>query len=139
MADAPAARPPWRQALFAPAKSPLWSALFAILCALAFCFLAILATGKDAASGYADLFQGALGSPRALGESAIKGSVLLLTGLSVTVAFTVGLFNIGAEGQFIWGALAAAVAGHLLPLPAALALPAALLAAALAELADLLE
>ena len=121
-----------RQSLFAPARAPLWSALFAILCALIICFIAILATGKDAVNGYADLLQGAIGGARPLGESALKGSVLVLTGLSVTVAFTVGLFNIGAEGQFIWGALAAAVVGHALPLPAVLAVPAALCAAAFA-------
>ena len=38
--------------------------------------------------------------------------MLLLTGLSVAVAFTVGLFNIGAEGQLIWGAVAAAAVGR---------------------------
>jgi len=121
-----------REALFAPARAPLWSALFAVLCALCIAFLAILLSGKNAAAGYADLLEGAVGGARPLGESALKGSVLVLTGLSVAVAFTVGLFNIGAEGQLIWGALAAAVAGRALPLPAPLAVPAALLCAALA-------
>ena len=58
--------------------------------------------------------------------------MLILTGLSVAVAFTVGLFNIGAEGQLIWGALAAAVVGRAVDLPAPLLLPLCLLAAALA-------
>jgi len=49
--------------------------------------------------------------------------VLILTGLSVAVAFTVGLFNIGGEGQLIWGALAAAVTGRALDLPAPLLIP----------------
>src|SRR4029079_12752171 len=48
------------------------------------------------------------------------------------IAFVVGLFNIGAEGQFIAGALAAAVAGHALHLPAPLHVPVALLCAAAA-------
>jgi len=121
-----------RAALFAPARSPLWSALFAVLCALAIAFVAILLSGKNAAAGYADLLDGAVGGARPMGESALKGSVLILTGLSVAVGFTVGLFNIGAEGQLIWGALAAAVAGRLLPLPAPLAIFAALFCAALA-------
>jgi simple sugar transport system permease protein len=69
---------------------------------------------------------------RPLGESAGKASVLLLTGLSVAVAFQVGLFNIGAQGQLMWGGLAAAWVGAAVSLPAGLHLPAALLAAALA-------
>ena len=128
-----AANPPsWRARLFAPSRSPLWSATFAVTLALLVCFLAILATGKDPVAGYGYLLQGALGGPRPFGETAIKAAVLMLTGLSVGVAFTVGLFNIGAEGQLIWGALAAAVAGRALVLPAPLAVPAALLCAALA-------
>src|SRR5438105_5884902 len=62
--------------------------------------------------GFADLLSGAFGGPGPLGETAIKSAVLVLTGLSVAVAFTVGLFNIGAEGQLIWGGLAAAVVGR---------------------------
>ena len=129
-ADPPA--PSLRARLFSPARERPWSALAAVAAALAICFLAILATGKDPLAGYGHMFEGALGGTGPLGESAIKGSVLVLTGLSVAVAFTVGLFNIGAEGQLIWGALAAAVAGRALQLPAPLAVPAALAAAALA-------
>src|SRR4051812_49755497 len=68
-----------------------------------------------------------MGGRGPLGETAIKASVLMLTGLSVAVAFTVGLFNIGGEGQLIWGGLAAAVAGRL---DSPLALPLSLVAAA---------
>ena len=121
-----------RARLFRPARDPLWAALIAIAAALAVCFLAILATGKNPLEGYLYMLQGAVGGLGPLGETALKGSVLLLAGLSVAVAMTVGLFNIGAEGQLIWGALAAAVCGHALALPAPLAIPAALCAAALA-------
>ena len=121
-----------RDRLFAPARDPLWAASAAVLVSLAASFLAILASGKDPLLGFAYLFEGAFGGPGPLGESAIKGGVLALTGLSVAVAFTVGLFNIGGEGQLIWGALAAAVAGRALDLPRPLLVPAALIAAALA-------
>src|SRR5207245_525853 len=84
-------------------------------------FVAIAASGRDALTGFADLFSGAFGGPGPLGETAIKSAILVLTGLSVAVAFTVGLFNIGAEGQLIWGALAAAVIGQL-DVPGAMAL-----------------
>src|SRR4051812_5596503 len=101
-----------REKLFAPARDPLWSALAAVTASLLVSFVAIAATGRDPLAGFGNLAAGALAGPGPLGETAIKSAVLILTGLSVAVAFTVGLFNIGAEGQLIWGALAAAVAGR---------------------------
>lgn len=106
--------------------------IIAVVAALAVSFLAILLTGKDAAGGYSRMLDGAIGSPMALGETSIKMAVLTCTGLSVGLAFVVGLFNIGAEGQFIAGALAAAVAGHALRLPAPIHVPVALLCAGIA-------
>src|SRR3954471_20695996 len=117
--------------LFAPARDPLWSAVAAVFAALAVSFIAIAASGRDPAAGFANLASGAFDGPGPLGETAIKSGVLILTGLSVAVAFTVGLFNIGAEGQLIWGGLAAAALGRA-DLPAIVLLPACLLAAALA-------
>jgi simple sugar transport system permease protein len=106
--------------------------IVAVVAALTVSFVAILLTGKDAAGGFARMLDGAIGSPMALGETGIKAAVLTCTGLSVGLAFVVGLFNIGAEGQFIAGALAAAVAGHALHLPAPLHVPVALLCAGIA-------
>jgi general nucleoside transport system permease protein len=101
-----------RARIFAPARDPLWGAILSLLASLILSFAAIALSGRDAVTGFADLAAGAFGGPGPLGETAIKTSVLLLTGLSVAVAFTVGLFNIGAEGQLIWGALAAGVVGR---------------------------
>lgn len=69
---------------------------------------------------------------RPLGESAAKAALLTLTGLSVAVAFAAGLFNIGAQGQMLVGAICAAVLGAHLPLPPGLHPAACILAAALA-------
>lgn len=52
------------------------------------------------------LFHGSIGSSFALQGAIVKTVPLLLTGLSVAVAFRAGVWNIGAEGQFIVGALA---------------------------------
>ena len=106
--------------------------ILAVVSALAIGFFAILLTGKDAAGGYTRMLDGAFGSPQALGETGIKAAVLTCTGLSVGLAFVVGLFNIGAEGQFIAGAFAAAIAGYALRLPAPIHVPVALLCAAAA-------
>ena len=119
----------WRERLLAPGREPVWGSSLAVLVAVAASFLVVAASGKDAALGFAYLVEGAFGGPGPLGETALKSGVLVLTGLSVATAFTVGLFNIGAEGQLIWGALAAAVVGHALDVPALLLVPASLFAA----------
>ena len=56
------------------------------------------------------LVGGSVGSRFALEGTLLKSVPLLLTGLSVALAFRAGVWNIGAEGQFIVGALAALVA-----------------------------
>ncbi len=55
---------------------------------------------------------------------------ILLTGLAATVIFRSGLFNLGVEGSFFLGGLGAAAMALLVPLPAPVAAPVALLAGA---------
>ena len=50
---------------------------------------------------------GAFGSGRRFGETLVKSTPFLMAGLSVAMAFRCGIWNIGAEGQFLMGALAA--------------------------------
>jgi simple sugar transport system permease protein len=80
------------------------------------------------------LIAGAFGSWYAFGSGTlVRATPLILTGLAVAIAFRAGVFNIGAEGQFIVGAVgAAAVALSLPSLPAFLLLPGALIAGAIA-------
>src|ERR1700682_1817774 len=118
-----------RARLFAPRRAPLCSPSPSGLSSLVTSSVAIAASGRNPLAGFGYLAAGALGGLGPLGETAIKSAVLVLTGLSVAVAFTVGLFNIGAEGQLIWGGLAAAVVGQL-DVPGVL--PLSLAAAALA-------
>ena len=66
--------------------------------------------------GHADLLailvQGSVGSRFALERTLLKAVPLLLTGLSVAIAFRAGVWNIGGEGQFIAGALAGLIAAR---------------------------
>lgn len=78
------------------------------------------------------LWTGAFGSPFAWSASLLRATPILLTGLSVAWAFRAGLFNIGAEGQLLWGALVAAWVGSFPGLPPAAHVPLALGAGALA-------
>jgi simple sugar transport system permease protein len=71
------------------------------------------------------LFAGAFGSWYAFGSGTlVRATPLILTGLAVAIAFRAGVFNIGAEGQFLMGAVAqATVALTLHALPAVILLP----------------
>ena len=81
-------------------------------------------------SGYQALLVGAFGSGGALSETLVAATVLILTGLAVTVPLRAGLFNIGGEGQVIAGGLAGGYVGFAIEgLPLVVHLPLALLAA----------
>jgi len=81
---------------------------------------------------YRGLFEGALGSPRALADTLVYTTPYILAGLSVALGFKCGLFNIGAEGQLYIGALCATVVGFTVKgLPIYAHLPLAILAGVL--------
>jgi len=92
--------------------------------------LLILVIGL-AMAGYAPgealgaLWRGGFGSWYALSSATLPRAVpLLLIGAGITLAFRAGAFNIGAEGQFYAGAIAATWVGlHLGGWPALVALP----------------
>jgi simple sugar transport system permease protein len=76
------------------------------------------------------LAAGAVGSPAAWVATTLKATPLLLTGLAVALCFRCGVWNIGAEGQLLAGALlATAVATRVLPGAGALLLLPAVVAA----------
>ena len=79
-----------------------------------------------ASSSYVALFQGAVfdwtapsfvRSIRPLTESLTIATPLILAGLAMGIAFRSGLFNIGAQGQVIFGAIFAAAIGFTWNLP----------------------
>ena len=63
-----------------------------------------------------------------LSETIVSATPLLLAGLAVALAFRAGLFNIGAQGQIIFGAIAAASVGFMWSLPIGIHLLAAVVA-----------
>ncbi|HYI21436.1 MAG TPA: ABC transporter permease [Candidatus Limnocylindrales bacterium] len=60
---------------------------------------------------YGALFEGSLGSPNGRVSTLVQTAPLILAGLGIGLAFKAGLFNIGAQGQFLLGATAAIAAG----------------------------
>jgi len=93
----------------------------------------IWASGYDPGAAFAALFQGSFGTPKAIGDTLLKSTPLILTGLAVAYGFRAGLFNIGAEGQLFMGGLAATALGLALTgVPWWVVVPLMLLAAMLA-------
>jgi simple sugar transport system permease protein len=69
--------------------------------------------GADPLAAIAALFVGSIGSTANVADTLVRATPLLLTGAAVMLAFKSGVFNIGAEGQFLVGALAATAAGTM--------------------------
>ena len=94
---------------------------------------AISAAWQSVAGAYSAMFEGAIVNPHTisaafhggsvgaifypLSETAAQATPLVLTGLSVALAFRAGLFNIGAQSQWIGGAIVATYLGFAISLP----------------------
>lgn len=63
-------------------------------------FLGVFSTGRDSSGQLAFGFNGVN-----LGNMLFRGVPLIMTGLSVAIAFKTGLFNIGAAGQYLMGTM----------------------------------
>lgn len=78
---------------------------------------------------YFSLFHDSLGTVNGFAESLKLATPLIFTGLAVAFGFQAGLFNIGAPGQMVMGAVGAMFAGLYIPGPKVVVLPLAILAA----------
>jgi ABC-type uncharacterized transport system permease subunit len=67
-----------------------------------------LALGAPPVAVLAALMEGAFGNRLAFTETIVKATPLVFTELAISIALEGALWNIGAEGQLIVGALAAA-------------------------------
>ncbi len=103
--------------------------------------------GSTVGDAYAAMFTGAIVSPSGLGhaittghgwtavltpisETLVSATPLILAGLGVALGFSTGVFNIGAQGQLIAGALASLYVGFEVHLPIGIHLPLVVLAGA---------
>ncbi|MGH7711343.1 MAG: ABC transporter permease [Gemmatimonadaceae bacterium] len=79
----------------------------------------LLVSGYDVSQSVAALWRGAFGSVDALVSSTLVRAVpLILLGVGIALAFRVGVFNVGGDGQFLAGAaLGAWAALHSAQLP----------------------
>ncbi|HEX8832880.1 MAG TPA: hypothetical protein VF719_01705, partial [Abditibacteriaceae bacterium] len=83
----------------------------AVVLSLLLCAAFISFAGQSPIVAAQALVQGAAGSQIRWAESLAKTIPLIMTGLGVLLCFRAGFFNIGAEGQFLVGALAGTALG----------------------------
>jgi simple sugar transport system permease protein len=93
-----------------PQASKFWSLaspVLALAITVVIGVILFVALGKDPVKGLQVFFWEPIKSPYALGELTVKATPLLVIALGLAVCFRSNVWNIGAEGQFIIGALAA--------------------------------
>ncbi|WP_315068245.1 ABC transporter permease [uncultured Clostridium sp.] len=113
-------------------KKPVTSTFIAIFFGFLVSAIVLSAAGYNSMDAFSALFNGIFSRPKYISNTVIKATPIILTGLSVAFAFKTGLFNIGAEGQYIIGTIAATIVGIKLNLPAVLEVPVVILSGVIA-------
>jgi len=94
-----------------PQASPVWtwaSPLLALVITVVIGVILFTALGKDPVRGLQIFFWEPIKSPYAWSELALKATPLLIIALGLALCFRSNVWNIGAEGQFVIGAIFAA-------------------------------
>jgi len=113
--------------------SPWWVTIVSIVLALVACGIFIALNGMNPIMVYAKMLKGAFGSSFGITETLVKAIPLLLCGLGVSIAYRISVWNIGAEGQFLAGAMAAtAVTVYFPQLPMYISIPSMVVASIVA-------
>ena len=89
----------------------------------------LVISGISPAVAYSKLISSVFSKPKFLMYTLVYSAPIILTGLSVAFSFRTGVFNIGAEGQFVVGSIAATLVGILVKLPAVIHVPLCIIAA----------
>ncbi len=112
--------------------NPFVLTVIAIILGFLVAMIVLAAAGFPPLKSVAVLINGMIGKPKDVAAIIVKSTPIIFTGLGVAFAIKTGLFNIGAEGQYIMGTVAAVAVGSYLDLPAPLQILATVLAAVLA-------
>jgi ABC-type uncharacterized transport system permease subunit len=106
--------------------------LIGLLFALVIGAILLAASGDPVVDVYQRMWERSLGSQDTWSATFNRAVPLALAGLAVSIAASMGLWNIGAEGQILFGATAATLVGRLFPdWPGPLLIIAMLIAAAI--------
>jgi len=97
--------------------SPVWTwaaPFVALAITVLLGVMLFVALGKDPLAALKVFFWEPIKSPYALGELVVKATPLLIIALGLALCFRANVWNIGAEGQYVMGAIAASgVALHM--------------------------
>ncbi|WP_347498866.1 ABC transporter permease [Ruminiclostridium papyrosolvens] len=110
-------------------KKPLTGIFLSIILGFVVGAIVLAIAGYNPIDAFASLFRGIFSKPKYISNTIIKATPIILTAVSVSFAFKTGLFNIGTEGQYIMGAITAAVLGYKLNLPGPLQILVVIIAA----------
>lgn len=113
-------------------QSAFFRTLISIVVGFAVGAVFLAAVQIDVGAAYGKLFTSIFANAKSLSYSVVYATPLIILGLSVAFSFRTGVFNIGAEGQFVVGSMAACVVGILVPAPAIVLVPLCVLASAVA-------
>ena len=84
-----------------------WKQILLALVSFALVAAMLLAIGVMPGDALKELLHGSMGTKSGWNETLKQATPLLITGLAVYIALRAGLFNIGAEGQLLMGAMCA--------------------------------
>jgi ABC-type uncharacterized transport system permease subunit len=108
--------------------NPLFQPLLAIVIGLLTGAIAISIVGEPVLSTYKEMWMGAFGNFYFVTATLARATPIMLVGLGVALAFRAGVFNLGAEGQMVLGAVSAALTALYMPGPGIVKILAALIA-----------
>lgn len=92
-------------------SKPFVSTIISIFMGFLVAFIVLSVAGYDPFRSMEVIFSAIFSRPKFIMNVVIKSSAIILTGLSAAFAFKTGLFNIGAEGQYIVSTIASTVVG----------------------------
>ncbi len=105
----------WKKFIKSKGFSAFTSALLAIALGLIIGYIVMIIAGSERAGiGFQTVLTGGF---RKLGDVFYFATPIMMTGLAVGFAFKMGLFNIGASGQYTMGMFFAMYVGFMFPMP----------------------
>lgn len=92
-------------------KKPITATIISIFLGFLVATVILAIAGYNPFEAFGALFSGMLSRPKYISNVIIKSTPIIMTGIGLAFAFKTGLFNIGAEGQYIAGTIASVIVG----------------------------
>ena len=113
-------------------KTPFMCTCIAVFFGCVVACAILLVTGFSPSQSLAVMFNAIFSRPKFIINVILKSTPIILTGLSVAFAFKSGLFNIGAEGQYIASTITSTLVGIIFDFHPIIQIPLVILAGVLA-------